>query len=403
LIRKLRRKFVIVIMSVVAALMAATFLGVLITTSGNLERESRFTLNAALLKIDGPELHGGMPEYRPMPIITVATDDTGTVTEFKNQIFSFSDGDIQTIARQALARGTVSGVLGSYSLRFMLEKDAGGGSRLTFIDNTMETRIIANLLRNSAIIGASTLLLFFAVSVLLARWVVKPVERAWNSQRQFIADASHELRTPLTVILSGSAMLLSDGAEADDKTKTRLGNILAEAKRMKILIDDLLSLARSDGAKSSRRFEKLDFSAALLSAALRFEPVIFDLGKTFDYEVAPQLYVMGDADMLRQLFEILLDNACRHSTPGGAVSLCARSPSKNEVCLEVANESETIPKEELGRIFQRFYRLDKARSGGGYGLGLSIASSLVGELGGRLRAESENGRTVFILTLPAAK
>ena len=406
MIRKLRRQFILVIMSVVAALMIAAFLGVLISTSLNLGRESRFTLTAALAKTDGQAAPGDKPDDRPggrpIPLITVTSDKTGTVTEYKNQIYSFSDDDIQAITRLALGRGEASGVLGSYSLRFMLKEYADGSARLAFIDNTMETRIIANLLENSAVIGLSTLLLFFAVSVLLSRWVVKPVEKAWNNQRQFIADASHELKTPLTVILSGSAMLLGETAGDQEKTQMRLGNILAEAKRMKTLVDDLLTLARSDDAKAGRRFERLDFSAALLSAALRFEPVIFDLGKTFDYEVAERLTVLGDEAGLRQLFEILLDNACRHSTPGSTISMRARAV-RNDICLEVRNESETIPANELGRIFERFYRLNKSRSGDGCGLGLSIAASIVREHGGKLRAESENGKTAFILTLPAVK
>ena len=403
MIRRLRQKFIAVIMAVVAALMIAAFLGVLISTSLNLDRESRFTLTAALFRAEASAKAGGdRPNDRPIPIITVTADASGIVTEYKNQIYSFSDADIQSVTQLALERGASSGVLGGYKLRFLIEKNDDGSARLAFIDNTMQTRIIANLLKNSAIIGASTLLLFFAVSVLLSRWVVKPVERAWNSQRQFVADASHALKTPLTVILSGSAMLLSETGGDKEKTRLRLGNIHAEAKRMKILADDLLTLAHSDDAKSGPRLERLDFSAAVLNAALRFEPVIYDLGKRFDYEVAEELTVQGDADRLRQLFEIFLDNACRHSTPGSTVLMRARA-GKNEVCLEVRNDSETIPPVELDRIFERFYRLDKSRSGSGNGLGLSIASTIAHEHGGRLRAESENGKTTFILTLPAAR
>ncbi|SHI15231.1 His Kinase A (phospho-acceptor) domain-containing protein [Sporobacter termitidis DSM 10068] len=407
MIKKLRRKFILVIMSVVAVLMLAAFIGVWISTYGNLEQENRFALSSALDRSGGPTLRGGRPGIRPgdrpVPIITVTSDSAGGVTDFSNQIFNFSDGDVPSITRLALERGKASGILRDYNLRYMLEKSPDGSARLVFIDNAMESRVLANLLKNSAVVGASTLLLFFAVSVLLARWVVKPVEKAWNSQRRFIADASHELKTPLTVILSNSAMLAEEGGQGGGKAAYRLGNILAEAKRMKSLVDELLSLARSDEAGAGPRFERVDFSAVLLGAALMFEPVIFDMGKAFDYEIANGLFVTGDASRLHQLAGILLDNAGKYSTPASRVTLSARPGAKNEVCLEITNESETIPKAELDKIFERFYRLDKARSGGGYGLGLSIATSIVREHGGKIRAASENGRTVFTVLLPGAR
>jgi two-component system sensor histidine kinase CiaH len=407
LIKKLRREFILVIMSVVAVLILAAFIAVLVSISGDLERESRFTLNSALKERSDPAPHGndpgGSPGGRPMPIITVTTDSTGAVTEFSNQIFSFSDNDVPDATRQALVSGKTSGTLRDYKLRFLVRASDDGSARLAFIDTSMESRVLSNLLLNSAIIGLSTLLLFFAVSVLLSRWVVLPVEKAWNSQRRFIADASHELKTPLTVILSNSAMLSGESALADGKMKARLGNILEEAKRMKALVDDLLLLARSDDARSKPVYEKTDLSALLQSAVLRFEPVIFELGKKFDYIIAEGITIKGNAARLNQLIEILLDNACKYSAPGGLITAGLRASAKGEACLDIANEGEPIPKDELPRLFERFYRLDKSRSSPGYGLGLSIASAVVRELGGRIWASSDSGRVVFSVALPMAK
>jgi signal transduction histidine kinase len=410
LIKKLRRKFIIVIMSVVAALMLTAFFAVLLTTSGTLERDSRFTLSNALNRMSGPDQYGGMsgdrpggrPGDRPMPIITATADGAGNMTEFSNQIFSFSDSDVSSAVSQALAGGKDSGVLRSYNLRFQIRHLSDGTIRLAFIDNSMEIHVLSNLLTNSAVIGASTLLLFFGISILLSRWVVRPVEKAWNSQRQFIADASHELKTPLTVILSNSALLTEEALNDGGKTKIRLDNILAEAKRMKVLVDDLLTLVRSDDTKKGSAYEKVDLTSLTQGAVLRFEPVIFEKGKKLEDTVADNVTVKGDAARLDQLVDILLDNACKYSVPGSSISIVLRAV-KGEACLEISNDSETIPKDELPRLFERFYRLDKSRSSAGYGLGLSIASAVVAEHDGSIRAASEGGRTVFTVTLPLAK
>ena len=361
--------------------------------------------------MNGPEMPGGnhgngpvnRPGDRPMPIITVWVDSSGNVTNFTNHIYSFSDSDVSAVTRLALSKGNETGILKSDNLRYMIRTAPDGSANLAFIDNGMETHILTSLLRNSAIIGASMLLLFFGISIFLSRWVARPVEKAWDSQRRFVADASHELKTPLTVILANSALMSREGTDTDERTTARLDNILDEAKRMKVLIDDLLTLARSDEAADKPPVEAVGLSAILQNAALSFEPVLFEMGKPFACEIAEGLSVMGDASKLRQLTEILLDNACKYSRSQSGISLTAKANAKGEVRIDVLNVSEPIPKDELERIFERFYRMDKARSGGGFGLGLSIASAIVREHGGRIWAESEGGRTVFTVTLPAAK
>lgn len=407
MIKKLRRKFILVIMSVVAVLIIAAFIAMLVSTVSNLEHENQFTLNNALNRPNGPNFPVGIPEGkpgdRPVPLITVSTDTNSNVVEFTNHIFKFSDSDVFTVTKLAFAQNKQSGIIREYNLRYLIQKSSDGTAMLAFVDSSMEAHVIQSMLLYSAIIGSSTLLLFFGVSVLLARWVVRPVEKAWNSQRQFVADASHELKTPLTVILSNSAILAGETANLDGKTKTRLGNILEEAKRMKSLVDDLLSLARSDENSNKPKFEKVLFSDLLQNAALSFEPIVFEQGKELDYTISENVTVLGDHAHLRQLAEILLDNACKYSTPKSRITVRLSTPAKNEACLQVQNDSETIPTEELTKIFERFYRLDKSRSSSGYGLGLSIASGIVHEHKGKIWASSENGRTTLWVALPTAR
>ena len=402
MIQKLRHKFILVIMSVVTILMIAAFVGILIFTSRDMTRQAEFVLDNALKSLNMPS--GDKPGDRRMPALTVVIDESGGITNSTNQIFDLPDSDVADITHQALETGADTGVLRDYSLRFMRRHAPGGELHLAFVDISTEKNIIENLLLTSALIGAATLLIFLGTSVLLARWIVRPVEKAWNSQRQFVADASHELKTPLTVVLSNVEMLSGDDRINDDKTRRRLENIPEEARRIKVLVDELLQLARADRVEAGTAFERIDYSALIRSAVLIFEPILYDAGKRLDYKLEDGHFVTGDATHLRHLTEILLDNACKYAAPKGLVTVTLKKAAgKNEVCFEVINDSETIPPEELTLVFERFYRRNKARSSGGYGLGLSIAENIVNEHGGKISARSDAGRTTFSVLLTSTR
>ena len=241
-------------------------------------------------------------------------------------------------------------------------------------------------------------MLFFILSVLLARWAVRPVEAAWLRQKQFVADASHELKTPLTVILSNAEML--DETTQPDKLNQRVENIHAEGIRMKRLIEDLLSLARSDYSPKQQSKEKCCLSDIITESVLLYESTIFDEGKALNYVIAESVYVMGFPARLRQLADILIDNAKKYTDRGGIITISLSVGAKKNALLTVENTGNPIPQDELENIFRRFYRVDKSRENhGGFGLGLSIAESIAAEHKARLWAESDGGKNVFKLLI----
>lgn len=390
-------------MSVVTTLLIAAFITLLVSVNLNLEQQARFELHAALDSPTGmPAKPANVPDDRRKASLIAMIDTDGTILSMSNNIFGLSDEDATAATQLALASGKDTGLLRKYNLRYLIERHSNSPTQLALVDNSMETSVLNNLYATSVLVGFPLLALFFVLSLLLARRIVYPVEKAWDSQRRFIADASHELKTPLTVILSNAEML--DGSNFEDKkTKLRLENILEEAKCMKALVDEMLSLARTDGVINLNAHEIVDFSTVISSSALIYEPVVFDTGKRFQYTIKDNLFVTGDSTRLRQLTDILLDNACKYCAPGGLISVYLKIGNKNEACLEVTNDSETIPKEELVRVFERFYRLDKSRSSNGYGLGLAIAENIVREHDGKIWASSENNRTSFFVTLPLAR
>lgn len=403
MIKALRRKFVIIIMSVVIFILLAIFLTLFVTTKRNIERNSIKVLQQSLV----PQSNVSNRDYNPnklppsprIPTLVVEyKDDSYYIID--NQIHYIDDSNVDDIVNSAFNDGKDYGEIEEYNLRF-LKRELGNSNFISFADTSIEAAIIQDLVINSLLIGVAALIVFFILSVFFARWAVKPVEKAWQRQRQFVADASHELKTPLTVILSNAEMLASDKSYSR-KNIQRIENIKEEGIRMKKLVESLLMLARSDYIDSKPQFSTVCFSDIVMDSVLLFEPAIYDEGKYLDYDVEENIEIKGDSEKLRQLTDILLDNANKYTDRGKKISVKLHISQKKGVHLSVANEGEPIPKDELKNIFRRFYRVDKSRTTyGGYGLGLSIAENIVLEHKGKIWAESSVKRgNVFHVLFP---
>jgi two-component system OmpR family sensor kinase len=239
------------------------------------------------------------------------------------------------------------------------------------------------------------------------------LQASFRAQERFVADASHELRTPLTAIRgnvdvlsrqtrNGSRVLMSsDLAPA-------LEDIRAESDRMRRLLDDLLLLARSDTGEGSQPFPITQKSAvrldAIASDAIRSAGSLTQ-GQILELEAPRPVVVDGDPDRLRQLIMILLDNAIRHTAPGGRVRVAVAAASNGTARIAVRDEGEGIAAEHLPHLFERFYRADGARgrASGGTGLGLAIARAICRAHGGEIEVRSSPGQgATFIATFPAA-
>jgi len=223
-------------------------------------------------------------------------------------------------------------------------------------------------------------------------------------RRDFVANASHELRTPLTSV-RGFVEALEDGAMAETETAQRfLGKIRTHADRMAALVEDLLELSRLESGEHSPRWEETrpsevaeDVVASFAGSAARKEIELQHLDRGAGA-------VLADPDRLRRVVENLVDNAVKYTPPGGKVEVVTAPAPDGGALVEVADDGPGIAPEHLPRIFERFYRVDAARSRelGGTGLGLSIVKHLTEGMGGSVSVHSEVGRgTRFTVAIPA--
>ena len=408
MIRKLQIKFVAMCMVLVTAVLGVVFAVVLVSAKQNIEVISHQVLER-VIQDDAPNSRPALGpnqngEEVLLPYFTVNLWDSNGVYQAFVTSGTYANlqdtAELEDILSDCLRQGQPEGTIGSYGLRYM-RQDYGLYQRIAFVDMSMEQATLQELMGSYLQIGLAALILLLGVSILLARWATRPVARAWRQQRQFLSDASHELKTPLTVILSNAELL--EAAPMDPRPARWADNIHSEAKRMKSLVEEMLTLARADNAVPTAVMAEVSLSDLATDCALAFEPVAFEAGKPLESDIAPDVTVTGDGDKLRQLIGVLLDNAIKYGQAGGTITLSLRRTDR-QARLTVSNPGEPIPPEQLSRLFERFYRADASRGEqSGFGLGLPIAAAIASEHKGTLKAESDQVSTRFLFTMPLKK
>lgn len=413
MIKQLRRKFILTNMVLVMLVLLVVF-GVLVgTTYQRLNQQSNTALRMALDWGGGsqpPHFEIGRPDsqkrddrqFSVLPVFSVTLDKTGAVADLSGINVSISDEVLEEAVAAVLAETDNEGIISSLDLRYM-RQSRPEGTRISFLPTSWLNDSLFSLIGTSLLVGAGALCCFYFISLFLSSFALRPAKKAWEQQRQFVGDASHELRTPLTVILTNSSILLSHPEETVKKQIKWVEYIQAEAQRMQGLVNDLLFLAKSDDAQAVKPvLQSVPFSDLITGCMLPFESVAFEAGVTLDSEIASGITLTGNEPQLRRLAVILLDNACKYAGSGGSVQV-RLNRIQNEAQLEVQNTGEPIPAEHLPHLFERFYRTDsdRARSTGGYGLGLSIAKSIVEAHKGTIFVTStEQTGTTFTVRLP---
>lgn len=335
------------------------------------------------------------PKFQLSTFYTVAISLDGKVLEIKNDPATvYSDDALEQIAKNIIEEDKSTGTLDNLTF---LKTDKNGYILVTFMDNTVVNESARSLFRYTLIFGGVAMVVFFFLSRFLAKKIVAPLEESYQKQRQFISDAGHELKTPVSVV-SANAELLS--RQIGDNLW--LQNIQYENERMGMLVGQLLDLARTENV--TPQMERIDFSRLVAGETLPFESVAFEKKLALNTAITSGIAVDGNGAQLKQMTSILLDNAFRHSKPAGEVRLTLTG-DHGIAELSVINTGDEIPTEHRDKIFERFYRMDPARSGEDkhYGLGLAIAKAIVAAHHGHIEVLCYNELVEFRVNLPISR
>ncbi len=396
MIQKLKKRFILTSMAVVTLVLllvsGALFIGARKVIYSDADQMLKRSLVLAFggSGASGEGRHGG----RERAVVLTIDPETGAIeNRTDGTLDNFSEEEQRALAREA-AQGKS---LNKKGVRASVEK-RNGKTYVAVVDTAMEDRLQAAAVKALALFAVGVWLALLLLVYLLSGWAVRPMAKAWDMQRQFVADASHDLKTPLTVILSNSELLRQQGESGDSP---ELERIQSAGKRMKDLVQKMLTLARMEDDPNRGAWESMDLSDMVMETALAFEAAAFEKGLTIEENVESDLVVKGNRAQVQSVVECLLDNACKYAAPGSRVTVSLEKAGKRAK-LTVHNTGSYIPPEDIQHVFERFYRADKSRTeGDSSGLGLAIVESVVEAMGGTVAAESsETGGTAFTALLP---
>lgn len=300
-----------------------------------------------------------------------------------------------------MKQGTIYASNGdAYFSRLVMKSDNSLSVILVNID--YENSLLKSLQLNLIIVAVIGLIFVFAGSLFMAGKAIKPIMSAWEKQKNFVADASHELRTPLSVIQANLELVMGNKEETVESQTKWLENINFENKHMSKLVADLLLLARADSGQKLLEMVNFSLSESIEKSVAPFVPVAEEKNINIDSVIAQDVNFFGDESRIKQLITILVDNAVKYTPSGGRIYVGLKS-NKDNIEIDISDNGVGISKGDIQKIFERFYRVDKARGSesGGIGLGLSIASWIVKEHRGTINVDSTlDEGTTFKVLLP---
>lgn len=404
MIKLLQRKFIAVNVIALAIVCFGLFGTLYLGTVEQYEAEIEKQIDE-MIETPGDELNPffkgyHIEEHGYQAALILLLDSNNKPTRIYTQNLTINEEGVMDLLNKIERKKHDSGYLKDYNFYYKILSRGDGTILAGIVDKTLpaiKEHFFILYLRAFLV----CLAFFLIVNIFLSRWALTPVKKAWERETQFIADASHELKTPLSVILANLAILRKRPDSTIAEEIKWLDTCDEEARRMKELIEEMLSLAHGE-RRLNLEGKKVDFSDLLYERILAFEAVALEHGVNIVYDDLPEhCYLKGDEKALKEVVTILLDNACRYALPNSSIRVAFEQ--KPKFCrLSVSNLCEGIDRKRAEKLFERFYRVDPARSSesGGHGLGLAIAKVMVEQHHGTIQASVEDQTITFTIKLP---
>lgn len=317
----------------------------------------------------------------------VRIGEAGDIMEIDTSHIAISSEAAMDYATQVLSSGKESGYLDNYKYSLVWSSD---GYMMIFVFCKEQIATVTKFLFNSCAVAVITFILMFLLVSVFSRRAIKPIIENAEKQKQFITDAGHEIKTPIAIISANADVLELTGGSSEWITSIR-----NQISRLDKLVKNLLMLSRMEEDNLKLVLTDMNLSRTVEEIAGSFQPMAEMQNKKFQLDIQPGLMFHGDENSIQQLVSTLVDNAMKYSDEGGIVGVTL-SAARKGVKLEVYNTVFELDMKNLDKLFDRFYRADasRARETGGYGIGLSIAKSIVEAHHGKIGAKSDDGRSI---------
>lgn len=397
--KKLRIKLIFTFMVLLTALVSMLLVSFYIVSEKNAKNDQYNQLANVIDKVKGSERQVNTDATVIAYYIPDKSDFT-IYSKVEIEQDEFKDG-LKKIVESKEQKGFA--VIDNHQFSYLI-KNTQSGLEIILNDSSYYQESMNKLKFELSMIGLVSLIPLFFLSIIVANAAIKPVEEAYNAQKRFIADASHELKTPIAVI-NTNLDVLEDNKQGTIASQAKWFNYIKfQTGRMSKLIENLLYLAKSDNNEMLGTVSDFNLSDAITNILLSFEAVAFEKGLKIDYsEVEENIYFKGNKDSIDQLVLILLDNAVKYAYKNSEIKV-SLSVKKQKIYFAVVNACDTIQKENIEKLFDRFYRIEesRARQGGGYGLGLSIGKSIVEKNHGKIEVKSQDNKVEFVVEFSIA-
>ncbi len=328
----------------------------------------------------GEQIPGFFNEESPFStrFFTVWIDKDGAIVgENIDSISSVTQEQAHTYAKKALNSGKERGWCAHFRYKIF---DTDRGQGIVFVDSSTSQFLSRTIILIAGLVLLISMAVIVVLIVFLSKQAVRPIAQSYEKQKQFVTDANHELKTPLTLILTNLDIVESEYGHSE-----WIDDIRVEGQRMGSLISQLTALSRLDEDQIQMSVSEFSVSDLCCDTLSEFAPMVESEGFDLTFEIQPNVRCFGDEGAIRQLVAILLDNAVKYCDPAGSISVSLSSNRQTAIVVE--NTFCNVDQIELDRLFDRFYRADKARTAGsGFGIGLSLAQSIAGRHNGDICA-----------------
>ena len=326
---------------------------------------------------------------------TVKITGDGSIGEISmDHIASVSSEKAVNLTQEVLYKGRTTGLIDDY--RYKVYSFGDGSRYIIFLNRTVEKEYQRNLIAKSLLVSVGGLIAVFIIIELLSPKAIKPFVDNINEQKRFITDAGHEIKTPVAIISANADVLSMTG---NDNEWVR--SIKHQTARLSDLVSDLVTLSKLDEEGRQLGATRFDMSSAVKNAVEEFSTLAEVKEKSIKANIQDGIVLTGDEKNLEKLINIFLDNAIKYSIDNSEIKVSLIREGKNAV-YSVTNSCDNVNKDDVGKLFDRFYRSDKSRSRmtGGNGIGLSMAKAITQSHGGKIKASLDNGKITFTSIIP---